>query len=535
MAYMTGLLVLTQPVRKIIPSLPKVLKAAAQHVSKTLYIHLDPLAKTKLPEMKQDLALYSRIITNIYSSSMAQCQDLDVRVLLAGFKGPSEVPLETHAKVDLLLFDQATNDRLIDLEERYKSYLCNSEKKVFLFEQELQNEEEIEVPHSTKHEIANILHSSVAIGGTFDCIHAGHKILLSEALLRCKNKLTCGIADGPLLENKVLSEFVVPCDQRISAVKEFATDIDPTVEYDIVQITDPMGPTRWDPDMDMIVASEETRKGVTSINKIREESGLKPLDVHIIGLVEDQCREFTEEEVKVSASSQRMRRLGTFLKPVVPNPTIAFHPYVIGLTGGSASGKSSVANRFAKLGAGIINCDRLGHEAYKKNTECYKKLVETFSSDIIGSDDEINRKALGAKVFSDEKALETLNSIVWPEIGHLIQKQKKDLTDEGFKIVILDAAVLLEAGWEKYCHQVWVCVIKREEAIRRIIERDGKSQVEAEQRVDSQMSNKDRIAKANVVFCTEWSGEYTQQQVEKAWTILNTYIREQKSSGKAQL
>lgn len=78
-------------------------------------------------------------------------------------------------------------------------------------------------------------------------------------------------------------------------------------------------------------------------------------------------------------------------------------------------------------------------------------------------------------------------------------------------------------------------MIKRQEAIRRIVERDGKSQEEAEQRVDSQLSNKDRIAKANVVFCTQWAGEYTQQQVEKAWTLLNSYMKEQMNYGKAQL
>lgn len=373
---------------------------------------------------------------------------------MAGFKCLSEVPLETHAKIDLLLFDEATKDKLVDLKKRYKGYLLSGESKVLLFEQELQNEEEIEIPHDAANEGANKIYSSVVIGGTFDCIHAGHKILLSEALLRCKDRLTCGIADGPLLKNKILSELIVPCNNRISDVKELASDIDPTVEYNIVQITDPLGPTRWDSDMDMIVASEETKKGVTSINKVREENGLKPLDVYIIGLVEDQCREYEEEEVKISASSQRMRHLGTILKPIVPNPAIALHPHVIGLTGGSASGKSSVAKRFAKLGAGIVDCDRLGHEAYKKNTECYMKLVETFGSDIIGSDDEINRKALSAKVFNDKKALETLNSIVWPEIGELAKKRIADLVDKGFRIVILDAAVLLEAGWEEYCHQV---------------------------------------------------------------------------------
>ncbi|XP_042210072.1 bifunctional coenzyme A synthase-like [Homarus americanus] len=536
MGSMTGLLILTQPVRKILPSLPKVLKAASQHVTKTLYVHLDPLAKTKVPETKQRLALYSRIITDIYSSSPLNCQGLDVRVLMAGFKDYSDVPLKTQVRVDLLLFDRArTGLELAEIEKRYKSFLMGSRDKVFILDQECENQNEIELPQDQINEDSNKMYSSVVIGGTYDCIHAGHKILLTEALLRCKDRLTCGVADGPLLKNKILSDLIEPCEKRISNVKELAMDIDPTVEYNIVQITDPMGPTKWDPNMDMIVVSEETKKGIALINKAREEGGLKPLDGYVITLVNDECRVSEEEEVKLSASSQRMRLLGTIRKPVVPNPNIANHPYVIGLTGGSASGKSSISNRFAKLGAGIVDCDKLGHKAYKKNTQCYTKLIETFGSDLVSSDDEINRKALGAKVFNDKEALEKLNNIVWPEIASLAMKQINDLATEGYSVVILDAAVLLEAGWEKICHQVWVCIITQEEAVTRIVERDGKSQKEAQRRINSQLSNRDRVARANIVFCTQWDGEYTQQQVEKAWATLRNYTEEEKNDRKAQL
>lgn len=533
---MTGLLILTQPVRKIVPSLPKVLKAASQHVTKTLYIHLDPLAKSRLPEIKQCLALYSHIITNIYSSSPTQCQGLDVRILMAGFKGYSEVPCKTHFRVDLVMFDQArSGHELVDLEKRYNFFLTDSRSQVFLFDQTCQNDEEVQIPQDPTNEKANQIYSSVVIGGTFDCIHGGHKILLSEALLRCRDRLTCGVADGPLLKNKTLAELIEPCDKRISNVRELAVDIDPTVSYNIVQITDPMGPTRWDPNMDMIVVSEETKRGIISINEARREAGLKLLDGYVIGLVNDQLREYEEEEMKVSASSQRMRLLGTVLKPIIPNPNIASHPHIIGLTGGSSSGKSSVAKRFAKLGAGVVDCDILGHKAYKKDTNCYIKLIETFGSDIVDIDGEINRKVLGTKVFAEREALQTLNNIVWPEIGLLAKKCINDLAAEGFRVIILDAAVLLDAEWEEFCHQVWVCIIKRQEAIQRIVERDGKSQEEAERRIDSQMSNADRVARANVVFCTQWSGDYTQQQVEKAWATLNNYIDNAANGYKAQL
>lgn len=83
--------------------------------------------------------------------------------------------------------------------------------------------------------------------------------------------------------------------------------------------------------------------------------------------------------------------------------------------------------------------------------------------------------------------------------------------------------------------QVWVCIIKREEAIKRIVERDGRTQEEAERRIDNQLSNKERVSRANVVFCTQWAAEYTQDQVERAWEGLQTMLREKRESNKAQL
>ncbi|XP_047486498.1 bifunctional coenzyme A synthase-like [Penaeus chinensis] len=540
MSSMTGLLILTQPVRKIIPRLSQTLKAASQHVNKTLYIHLDPLARKRSPELPQRLSLYSRLITTIYSESSSQCRGMEVRVLMAGFKHLSDVPQKVNAKVDLVLLDQMGEEtELLDLKQRYENYLLgNKDKLVFLCKGPCSGPEELDEAVAADRDVnaaANKVFESVVVGGTFDHIHAGHKILLAEGLLRCSRKFTAGIAEGPLLKNKTLSELIAPCQDRIEAVKELVTDLDPTLDYHIVEITDPMGPTRWDPDMDMIVVSEETKKGIDIINSARKESELKPLEGYIISLVEDKDRKSAEEEGKVSSSSQRMRLLGTVIRPLTPNLDIPSHPHVIGLTGGSASGKSSVAKRFQKLGAGIVDCDKLGHEAYKKGTDCYNKLIQEFGKDIVASDGEINRRALGPKVFNNKDALEKLNSIVWPEIARLAKEQTTDLGGKGHDVVILDAAVLLEAKWEMFCHQVWVCIIKREEAIKRIVERDARTQEEAERRIDSQLSNKERVSRANVVFCTQWAEEYTQGQVERAWKDLQTMLRGKEETSKAQL
>ncbi|KAK4291551.1 hypothetical protein Pmani_035629 [Petrolisthes manimaculis] len=529
MSHLTGLLILTQPARHIITDLPKVLKEASQYVSKTLYVHLDPLACTPpITQVNQRLTLYSRIINSIYCSSPSLCRGIDVRVLLAGFKSLSEIPLKTSSRIDAVLFDHAwKGSELANLEARYRSFIISKDRQVFLLDENYPTEGEgTELHDNTNNAKANKIYPNVVIGGTFDCIHIGHKKLLSEALLRCQNKFTIGVSEGPLLKNKTLKELIRPCEERIKNVRELVMDIDPSVEYSIVPITDPLGPTRWDPNIDMIVVSEETIKGIDLINNVRREGGIKTLDGYVISLVKDDMRIHQEEEEKISASSQRMRMLGTVLNAPIPNANVPNTPHIIGLTGGSASGKSSVAKRLEKLGAVVIDCDKLGHEAYQKNTNCYIKLIETFGADIIGNDGEINRKILGGKVFGNKDALETLNGIVWPEIQRLANVKIEAERKTGTMVVVLDAAVLLAAGWQSMCHQVWVCILKRAEAVKRIMERDGKTEAEAERRVDSQLSGRAMVEAANVVFCTQWSTEYTQQQVERVWATLTKYIHD---------
>ncbi|CAI9591580.1 unnamed protein product, partial [Staurois parvus] len=127
------------------------------------------------------------------------------------------------------------------------------------------------------------------------------------------------------------------------------------------------------------VVSEETRKGGLSVNRRRLENGLEELDVHEIKLVTDPQHSKNEEE-KISSSSLRNRLLGTLLKPPAVNPSIPSRPYIIGLTGGSGSGKSSIAKRLETLGAALIDCDTLGHESYRPGGPAYQLVIDEFGS-----------------------------------------------------------------------------------------------------------------------------------------------------------
>jgi phosphopantetheine adenylyltransferase/dephospho-CoA kinase len=106
-------------------------------------------------------------------------------------------------------------------------------------------------------------------------------------------------------------------------------------------------------------------------------------------------------------------------------------PYVIGLTGGLASGKSSVRKRLEKFGAATIDCDQLGHRTYEPNSNAYGKLVEIFGENILDADKRIDRRKLGSIVFANKDELKKLTDVVWPEIKDLIQIEIGKLFEAG--------------------------------------------------------------------------------------------------------
>ncbi|PIK62538.1 putative bifunctional coenzyme A synthase-like [Apostichopus japonicus] len=361
-------------------------------------------------------------------------------------------------------------------------------------------------------DVLNTYHH-VVLGGTFDRLHVGHKVLLMESAMRANAFVTVGVTDGHMNHKKTLPELLQPCGNRIQDVYEFLHDVKPWVAHKdiIVPITDPFGPSITEADMGCIVVSQETRKGGAAVNKRRLEKDLNELDIHEIQIISDDHHGAHEED-KISSSSQRMRLLGSLLCPPEPDPKLPKVPYVIGLTGGIASGKTSVCRRLEKLGAGVIDCDKLGHLAYLPGTDAFQDVVKEFGTDIVGDDGHINRKALGAKVFADKSRLTVLNQIVWPAIARKARELISQYANEGRPVCILDAAVLLEAHWDDFTHEIWSCIIPKKEAMQRIMDRDKLSEDTALQRIESQMSNEDRVQRSHVVLCTYWQPEYTQQQ-----------------------
>ncbi|XP_071157555.1 bifunctional coenzyme A synthase-like [Mytilus edulis] len=529
--YKTGLLILTRPLPVLKSAVQSVLEEAATVVSNTLYVHIQPSSSSdtfkigNVPCSKD----FRCLMTQLYSSSASLCNNLDVRILL---NNVSNLPLERNLKFDL---KRPCDIVLIDNQLIADEFQNKSKSLASLMKDGLKGPAEVHTLSMPADSQSSMIEDdkvesfdNVVLGGTFDRLHAGHKIMLSEACFLAERQITVGVTDENMNRKKTLCELITPTEKRIEGVLDFLQDIKPCIEHKVVAINDMFGPTISDPDLQFIVVSEETKRGGEIVNEERQKKGFTVLKQHVIELVVDSCHNQYEEE-KISSSSSRKRLLGTVINPIVPNRNIPSSPYVIGLTGGIASGKSALCGRLEKLGAGIVDCDKLGHEVYLNGTPCYNILVEQFGDEIVGKNGEIQRRALGSIVFSNPEKLQLLNRIVWPEIGKFAEDKIKKHAENGKEIVVLEAALLLDAGWNNLVHEVWTSVVPPEEAVKRMMDRNNMTEEEANKRLKSQLSNKERVQRSNVVLCTLWEYEYTQTQVEKAWSLLQKRLTERNS------
>ncbi|KAJ1527141.1 hypothetical protein ONE63_008674 [Megalurothrips usitatus] len=495
-----------------------------KHFLNKLYIQYLPtrlsrlLTPTSSSPSPPSPAVFSKTVIGMYSQTLGH--NLDVAVLLAYLKNPGLTTIHTQKPIDVVFFDQVLSG------DEMNAFLkkCLANVTVGCTVVSLDNADGEKPPEADNDER---MYDNVVLGGTFDRLHAGHKILLSEAVLRCRRKLTVGVTDESMLKSKCLTELIGACHQRMSDVLEFLQDIDPNIEYDVVPISDPFGPTIVEPSFEMIVVSDETLRGGLKINEIRTEKSMKPLVVHSVNLLESANKQEQEEEDKVSSGNLRLRVLGTRLSKPEPRPNLPRLPYLIGLTGGIASGKSSVGRRLEEMGAGLIDCDSLAHTLYKQGEPLHGKLVEFFGSSILDAEGEIDRKVLGSLVFGDKAKLSALNNMVWPALWERTKTEISKLHACGKNIIVVEAAVLRQAGWEKNCHEVWVSIIPPAEAVRRLKDRNNLDEDAAWARVSAQPPNVEQIIGATTVLSTLWTYDFTQRQVSRAWRHLHEYLEKE--------
>ncbi len=190
---------------------------------------------------------------------------------------------------------------------------------------------------------------------------------------------------------------------------------------------------------------------------------------------------------------------------------------VIGLTGGIGSGKSTVSQFLAELGAVILDADKVGHEVLKPDTEVWRKVVAAFGRQILTPGGDIDRAKLGEIVFSKPESLSQLNQIMHPRMYDMVKAQLEEYRRQGVDVVVLEAPLLIEAGWTSLVDKLWVTVASESTVLRRLRERTGLSQAESLARIRSQLSSQERVRHADVVINTDCSLDELRARVGELW------------------
>lgn len=189
--------------------------------------------------------------------------------------------------------------------------------------------------------------------------------------------------------------------------------------------------------------------------------------------------------------------------------------YILGLTGGIASGKSTVSQLFKEQGLPVVDADIGAREVMQQGKPAYQKVKQTFGESILLPDGSLDRKALGRLIFNDKKKREQLDAIVQADIREWILSKCDRLTREGHAIIILDIPLLFEAGYDEEMDDIMVVSLSRCTQLKRLISRDHLTNEEANARIDSQMPLKEKTKRADIVIDNNGTIEETQKQVLK--------------------
>ena len=193
----------------------------------------------------------------------------------------------------------------------------------------------------------------------------------------------------------------------------------------------------------------------------------------------------------------------------------------VGLIGGIGSGKSTVSQFLAEMGAVILDADKVGHEALNSDTDIRREVVAAFGKQVLAPNGDIDRRKLGEIVFKNFDSLSRLNQIMHPRMFEIVKAQLEDYQQQGVDVVILEAPILLEAGWTSLVDEVWVTVVSEDTVLRRLEKRTGLSEEEVLARIHSQLSTEERVRHADVVINTDCDLDEVKTKVKELWKGLS--------------
>jgi phosphopantetheine adenylyltransferase/dephospho-CoA kinase len=308
------LLILTQSLNDIKSNLNNIIELSVSHASESLYVFINPTIPLKPAIIFNDRYLLKYITNNFYQKSFHLNPKLNINCLLStSYKNRC-------LNYDLILTDllqTETNSSIKNFCLEYLPSTSDNVKVVNIQKASSNNFDDLidYIDHENDLIFANKSFDYSIVAGTFDRLHIGHKILLSESVLLTKKKLLIGITDEQMIQKKLLYELIEPLNIRIKNVTLFLNTIAPNLELEFSPLIDPFGPSITEKDYQCLIVSKETIKGGSMVNIKRVENKLDPMEIHVIGLIDDHQSTQTEhDELKVSSSNQRKRLLGTLLR-----------------------------------------------------------------------------------------------------------------------------------------------------------------------------------------------------------------------------
>lgn len=192
-------------------------------------------------------------------------------------------------------------------------------------------------------------------------------------------------------------------------------------------------------------------------------------------------------------------------------------PYVIGVTGNIASGKSTVRGMLASLGAATLDADRVVHELYDLGDPVYSAVVREFGPRILGQDAAIDRRVLGSIVFADPDALRRLEAIVHPAV---VAREWAWVAAQTLPVAVLEAVKLVESGSAERCNAVWVVTASPDVQHRRLLARSGITEADAQRRLAAQPPLEPKLARATLVLTNDGTLDALRASVTAAWAAL---------------
>lgn len=400
-----GLLVLQVDIQN--ESLNEIIENCQQYVTTKLIVRFYSAIN-----IQDSLPRLSHLIQNIYAKSVKLLPNVDVVINLSNLRKNEESSIESSIDVLLLALTKPSTEFKATLNRIHKvSNIINIVESIDVTGH---------LPNVLEADDSRMYNTTV-LGGTFDRVHIGHKILLTEAILRAKTRVVVGVTDESMISSKKLFQLILPVSQRVEDVKKFLISVDDSLTYDVLPISDPFGPTATDPDMDLIVVSEETRRGGEKVNEVRVKNNLNPLIIHVIPLINEFDNFGVKDplkETKISSSNRRLDLLGTLVQSPLRTKW-ADRTYVIVIVG--------VISRdiLMKQGAAFVNY--LNHEPKEEqvniftvddfdkvdNSLPYNELWFTYTSDKVDQMNAFNKaQVVFDGTLGDESLRKQLN-LAW--------------------------------------------------------------------------------------------------------------------------